>query len=40
MVRHGIRQIVSVDSDFDDVAEVERLDPLTMPEPPVNDADG
>ncbi|MBT3342117.1 MAG: type II toxin-antitoxin system VapC family toxin [Gemmatimonadetes bacterium] len=40
MVRHGIRQIVSADTDFDDIAEVERLDPLTMLEPPVSNADG
>ena len=40
MMRHGIRQIVSVDDDLDDVAEVERLDPLTMPEPPTVDSDG
>ena len=34
MRRHGIRQIVSVDAHFDAVAEVARLDPVTLPEPP------
>ena len=35
MVRNGIRTIVSVDQDFDRISEVDRLDPLTMTEPPL-----
>ena len=33
MIRNDIRSIVSVDGDFDAIAEVDRIDPLTMAEP-------
>jgi uncharacterized protein len=34
MMENDIRRILSVDGDFDAIAEVDRVDPLTMPEPP------
>lgn len=37
MMVNDIRTILSVDGDFDVIAEVDRLDPLAMPEPPASE---